>query len=292
MELRLGVVHRLGYDPFEAGARLTVLALIENSGSELVGSVELVGEDGVSEGRRRLSSPADRCTDLVRAMALSASLALDHRRELEAGVVPRSATEPERVEKPSVNLGTRVSPHELPPDERASADGAPAVPRIGLGAGAQLTAGSGPATAPGFSLAATARYGAFRLDVEVRADTGVSAPLPRLGPDARLQTSLVTGSVAPCLQLGSVFACGLVSLGSLSAEARGITEPARDQGLYSAAGARLGVGVPLADRLSLDLHADGVMQLARPEVAIDETSVWRQPLAAAGIGARVFGTIP
>lgn len=34
------------------------------------------------------------------------------------------------------------------------------------------------------------------------------------------------------------------------------------------------------------------MQLARPEVAIDETSVWRQPLAAAGIGARVFGTIP
>jgi hypothetical protein len=293
MELRLGVVHRLGYDPFEAGARLTVLALIDDSGSELVGSVELIGEDGVSEGRRRLSSPPDRCADLVRAMALSASLALEHRREAEAVAVQRSASENDRAEKPSVNLGTHVSPHELPPDERANLDaGEPAVPRMGLGAGTQLTAGAAPATAPGFSLAATARYELLRVDLEVRADAGVSAPLPRLGPDARLETSLVTASFAPCFLLGRVFACGLASLGSLSAKARGITQPARDHGLYSAAGGRLGIAVPLSQRFSLDLHAEGVMQLARLAVAIDEISVWRQPFAAAGIGARVFGTIP
>jgi hypothetical protein len=292
MELRLGVVHRLGYDPFEPGARLTVLALIENSGIELVGSVELIGEDGVSEGRRRLASPADRCTDLVRAMALSASLALDQRRDADA-VAGRSASEPARVEPPSVNLGTYASPHELPPDERANADARePARAQMGLGAGGQLTAGAAPAAAPGFSLAATARYGAFRLDAEVRADAVVSASLPRLGPDARLETSLAMGSLSPCLQLGRAFACALVSLGALSVEARGITQPARDHGLYSAAGGRLGIGVPLSARFSLDLHAEAVMQLARPAVAIDASSVWRQPLAAAGVGARLFGMIP
>lgn len=77
MQLRIAVTARLGYDPFSATAPRTVIAQIEEKSSELLGHVELVSDENVSQGARELTAPGDRCSELVRAMALSISIAID-----------------------------------------------------------------------------------------------------------------------------------------------------------------------------------------------------------------------
>jgi len=77
MQLRMAVAARLGYDPFSATAPRTVIAQIQENLGELEGRVELSNDENVSQGARKLSAPLDRCSELVRAMALSISIAID-----------------------------------------------------------------------------------------------------------------------------------------------------------------------------------------------------------------------
>lgn len=292
MELRLGVTHRLGYDPFEYGARLTVIALIERGDRGFAGNVEIINEEGVSEGRRSFESPSDRCTDLVRAMALSVSIALEQRRQAETSAEPSRDEEAGNAAEREGDL-VPARPRAPSRDEPVmAAQSDPTRLRFGVGTGAQLTMGTAPAPAPGLSLAARVRKDAFRLDAEVRLDGAVSAPLSEVGPSSRFEASVISVSAVPCLQVGMAFGCGVASLGSMAARASGITAPGRDRGLYSAAGGRAGLSVPVSESVSLELLGEGVLQLARPEVSLGQDVVWRQPLVAAGLGARVFGTIP
>src|ERR1700690_511548 len=77
MALRVAVVARLGYDPFSATASKIVLVGIEKKGGELRARVDLANAEGSIQGVRELSAPLEHCFDLIRAMALSVSIAID-----------------------------------------------------------------------------------------------------------------------------------------------------------------------------------------------------------------------
>jgi len=77
--MRAAVRTRLGEDPFtdSSTATRTFALSIEAQGERLVGSVELKNEDGTSAGRRTVNGKAGACDELVEALALSVSLAIN-----------------------------------------------------------------------------------------------------------------------------------------------------------------------------------------------------------------------
>src|SRR5687768_12796994 len=56
VDLRLWVIARLGYDPFSPQASRVVIARVESREHDLHGSVEVADQQGLSTGRRELSS--------------------------------------------------------------------------------------------------------------------------------------------------------------------------------------------------------------------------------------------
>lgn len=89
MQLRTAVIARLGYDPFSATASMAIIAEIARIGDTLLGKIVLLNDESSSQGVRELNAPHDRCSDLVRAMALSISIAIDPEAALaRPGTVP------------------------------------------------------------------------------------------------------------------------------------------------------------------------------------------------------------
>lgn len=74
---RTAVAARFGYDPFFPWADVTITAEIRRDGKRLVGRVALVDPEGLVRGVRELEMPANECPELVTAMALAVSIALD-----------------------------------------------------------------------------------------------------------------------------------------------------------------------------------------------------------------------
>ena len=75
--VRQAVAARLGYDPFVAWAKTTVHAQIVREGSLLRGRLFLADAENRARGSRELTAPADRCDELVAALALAISIAVD-----------------------------------------------------------------------------------------------------------------------------------------------------------------------------------------------------------------------
>jgi hypothetical protein len=75
--LRAGVAQRLGYDPFVAYAKTTVVAELFRDGSKLRARAYIVDDNGERRGSRELASETDDCGQLVSALALAISIALD-----------------------------------------------------------------------------------------------------------------------------------------------------------------------------------------------------------------------
>src|SRR5689334_10030917 len=68
---------RLGCDPFVDAADTTAVAIGKREQGEWRGEVKLVDKRGSGRGMRQLSSSAADCADLIAAMALTISIAID-----------------------------------------------------------------------------------------------------------------------------------------------------------------------------------------------------------------------
>ena len=91
-ELRKAVAARLGYDVFFPWAKTTVVVEITRAPKGFHGAVKFVGASGLVKGQRALDSKSDDCADIVRALALTVSIAIDDF-GLD-GSVPAPAPEP------------------------------------------------------------------------------------------------------------------------------------------------------------------------------------------------------
>lgn len=278
MELRMSVAHRLGYDPFNTGSRRTIMAVVEGNDERLTARMELVDEQGVSQGERKLEAAADRCGDLIRALALSMSIAIDPE---HTGPDP-NAPPLFRFEKPAGESRADSSAEEPAPREESR--DAPLFLRFGLGG--QVGLGTAPAPAAGLLVIGSARYRDFSAALEYRVDAQASRVLAN---GARIESSLMTGNVAPCFHHGPGLACGVFSFGVVQATSDS-AHPEDDAALYAAAGIRVGTEWQLPHPLILRTHADLLGALTRPHIELDAENVWEMPAVSGSLGLSLLGS--
>lgn len=274
--VRAAVAARLGYDPFMAFAPSTMFAEIRREGADYKGFVKLVDPDNVVRGARELVHAGEPCSELVDAMALSMSIAIDPLSL--TGPRPKSdVSEPQaRTEEPT--------PEPRPPDPPPSPAPAPAPPdrvspvttrapspalHLALGLGPALSIGTAPAPAVGARVGVFATRGSLGLFLEAHGDLEASRALTR----GRVGTRLLEGQFGACYHYLAFFGCGTASLGALSASAEGITAPRTDVGTHASVGARAGLEIDLAPPLYLRLQLDGVAVLTPHTLAVDGEEV-------------------
>ena len=66
---RSAVATRIGYDPFFATASKTVIAQISRAKAGYRGKIQIIGDDGVIRGERKLATRGDDCSELVSTLA-------------------------------------------------------------------------------------------------------------------------------------------------------------------------------------------------------------------------------
>jgi hypothetical protein len=279
MELRMSVAHRLGYDPFNTGSRRTIMAVVEGNDERLTARMELVDEQGVSQGERKLEAAPDRCGDLIRALALSMSIAIDPEHTgPDSDAPPLFRFGEPASDAPRVDANDRVPPQ---PDEQP---GAALFLRFGLGG--QVGLGTAPAPAAGLLVIGSPRYRDFSFSLEYRTDATASRAL---ASGARIESQLQTGNVAPCFHFGPGFACGAFTFGVVRATSDA-TRSEDDSALYAAAGIRVGTEWHLPHPLILRTHADLLGALTRHHIELDGQDVWEMPAFSGSLGLALLGS--
>ncbi len=300
--VRQAVATRLGYDPFFPASDKTIVARILRDSDRLRGEVELIDEHGVELGLREFSAEANQCEDLVRAMALSISIAIDPKSAetyaqgppdeplADSAKAPESAEPaPRRAPLPAppsaASPPLAPTPKTLEYDARNEDTAPEPVARplqwsAGLGVLGEL--GVVPELAPALFGFASARRGAWSLAIEGRGNLPASAERGGVS----FSTSSYALDLAPCVHLGVAFACEVTALDWLSASG---TQAAAQSGtsLSLLLGGRLGVEFPVAS--SVGVVADGEMLVNPwPEriVASGQGSapLWREPALSGAFG--------
>jgi hypothetical protein len=269
VQLRLWVIARLGYDPFSPQASRVVIARIEGADEQLQGSVEVADHQGVSTGRRELSSKAAQCQELARALALSISLAIDPERASAAPTQPAPAREPE----PAPPAEPRA-PVDTPSTTQQSVPGGTDAWRFSGGAGFVGASGVLPGPALGGFLAFGFRRRWLSLAVEGRA---LKALPYELQPRGELAGSLLGAGLATCGHLDAFRFCAVGQLARQSLSSSGVTRSSGSSAPYAALGARLGWARPFARNFALMLGLEGSVNLTRNSAALNVLQVWKAP---------------
>jgi len=278
-ELRKAVVQRLGYDPFFAVADITLVAEIEDREPQgFVGRVRVVDKEGRVAGTRTIQSASRACSEVVGALALNLSIAVDE-------IVAFLPEEPAPAPPPDP---TPAPPPPPPPPEKkkngAEEERTPApakrsiFPEAGVIVGA--SAGQTPGLTMGVGASLALRAGAFRIAGEML------ALLPSEGSEGTLpaRASVLQGSLAACLHLSLPYACAKGSLGSMSGGGTGIDAPKTGTALVATTGIEPGIEVVVSDHLVLRAFADVRFALLRPEIRVNDRPAFRMGPAALGLG--------
>lgn len=284
MQLRMAVAARLGYDPFSATAARTVIARIEEKSGELRARVELVDDESASQGARSLTGPAERCSELVRAIALSISIAIDPENAMLAQDNP-APREPNAVLEPTRTARAAVAPPVVSePDTNRQRASSKASIRVFSGAGLHWTTGAGPSGAPGADWFLGARHGMLSLSLEQLVDSRTS----KSAGTGSIHVAFVLGSLVPCLHWGNAMLCGTGSYGMILASASGLTHDSSDTGNYTALGGRVGWETPLLGRLWGGLHA-GLFAPWHPIrlKTTENVPLWTAPSVGTSFGFRL-----
>ena len=276
--LRNAVAARLGFDPFFATADKTIVAEIREGAHGFRGRVVVSDGDGRVLGERVVESPSDDCTEMVSAMALGISIAVDNL-DFELRVTPAPPTTTP-LPSPPVIPDRRPEPRTEPPS-------VPSVfgPRVRYEAsvGLEGSLGTAPSPAVGAAAGLGLRWRALGLGVEARFEPSTSATLATGGS---VWSSLVMGTVTACVHARLPFACALGSVGSFQGGGEDIHAPRSDSVLFAAVGVRAGVQVPISSPFYLQGHVDVTASLTPTHIAIDGHDAYTLPLLAAVLGAR------
>jgi hypothetical protein len=297
--LRRAVAARLGYDPFFPWAKVTVVVAVRRDGGAYHAEVSLVDEASVSRGRRTLSQQGDDCGPLVSALALSVSLALD---PLSLTRGPAAREDPAPAPPPPSDAQV----HEEPPPARPAPTREPApAPGPGEGAAPPAASPSSPwhgwaalaalgshGVTPGVAFGGLVRMklerGSFALALEAGAEAPTSAAAPVQGS---VQAWSAAATLLGCGRLSVLVGCGLVTVGPLVTSGVGLAVSRSETVAYGAAGPRLGLEIPVGARLRLEVFGQVAFALAPRALQVDGRDVFRQPLAAPGVGLGGSGRI-
>ena len=265
VDLRLWVMARLGYDPFSPQASRVVLARVEAREQRLEGTVEVVDQEGKSQGRRELSSQSQKCQELARALALSISLAIDPERAVSHDSTPAKAPEP--------------TPPPPAPEPVAPPVAPAASPRPTWFTSLALAGSIGtlPATAFGGVGAVGLRGKSLSLALEGRALQSLSR---ELSPRGTLSGALLGGGLAACWSGDILGLCATGQIGGQRLGSADVARPSSSTGLYVGLGPRVGARLPLGRSFALALGLEGLFALFRNTAQLSGAVVWKTPAAA------------
>jgi hypothetical protein len=284
-ELRKAVAARLGYDPFFPWATKTIEASVTRGKKGFHGEVKVIDAAGMVRGARALDATSQDCTDIVRALALAISIALDDlgvdtpnvasTNVLEPLPAPSPATlpGPEKPPSPSDALA-KPAPDSPAPVAAPSSPGSHSRLEPGLWVAPGVSFGTAPSTAVGLQIDVRLRYALFSADAELHAD------LPASGGNTAdlVRTYLVVGSLVPCVHWpGPLFGCAVLSAGTFQETGINLAVPRSEGAPYLAAGARIGVEIPVFTRYFLVAHGDALGVVVRHVVQVDGHTAFSLP---------------
>ncbi|WP_437744614.1 hypothetical protein WMF39_06140 [Sorangium sp. So ce1504] len=300
--LRAEIARRMGFDPFDAEAPLTMAVSIEQGQRELIASIYLRDRRGVviwTDGYRARGD----CKALVSTVALSIAVQLDETGELpppQAAPAPRGepampAEAPCSPERPCAGQPA-PPPNEAPPARELPSVRAPPRHRAeqaaaerfrwSVGAGATMALGLTPGVAVGPTLAVTGRWPAWSVALEARGLSSLSTKIEGV----RVASSALTANAALCLHRQLLFACGVGELGVLRVVPDAPRLARMLLNLRAGIGARAGVRWPLSEGLSGYGSAEAVQRtidaslLRRGGIAEAERAIWSAPALGAAFG--------
>jgi hypothetical protein len=300
---RDAVEARLGYAPWSDAVPRSIAVIVEQSGGALRGDVTMTGATGAVTGTRQLTAAGDDCDELVTALALAISIAID------PDVVFRPAPPPPGL--PTAPPPSTAAPGALPaasapahvaalPPPTLLADPLPvavAVPgaaaprpiRGYLGVGGFFAGGTSPGVTGGVAVLVGLRWAALSATVEGRADVPTTAPVAGGGA---VRAGLLAAGFVPCFHLGPVAACALGTFGALRGVGLDVARPGRDATPFVALGGRVGGELPFDRTFSAGLHGDLSGALTPTTLLVDGRGVWTTPRASAALGADVTAHFP
>ena len=296
------VADRLGYQPFTVTAERALVTTVERSGPGLMARISLLDREGKVVGERSLRTSELDCAGLMETVVLDICIVVDPARVLSPSVLgPREPGEIDpALHSPAAPPQGELVPGPTPP---APADEGPSPPEIqridstqeeeGPGtrpellAGAGLIAAAGATAEPclGSALWLGIRWPLVSVSLEGRADLPSAAP----ASGGEVRTSLLTGSLVPCIHYRSLGACVLLSAGVQRGEGVDLARARRSDTPHLAGGLRA-VGEwkvlgPMTFRVWLEL----LYPFSRTTLLVDDDPVWQTPpmsgVAGAGAGA-------
>ncbi|WP_394845793.1 hypothetical protein LZC95_53285 [Pendulispora brunnea] len=275
--LRTAVAARLGYEPFRHTAPVTIVARVTRVAGLYRGEVELLDENGIERGTRALAERTDRCEDVVAAMALTVSIAIDPLSLTRSAPPPDANSDVIDFAKAPPPAPTPPPPQPPPPvaeEPHEATNSPPPKTRPFVGTTFIGAFGVEPAASFGMSAFAGLRATTFSVAIEGRADLGTSTDV---APEGQISSNVLLGSIVPCFHAGPAFLCPVVSLGVLNGSSSSIVGPRSTSTLFASGGARLGVELNLTGPLALFSATEVGLPMTRPEFRIDRRTVYTQP---------------
>ncbi len=280
-ELRNAVAARIGYDPFFPAAQKTVVAQVARTSLGYRGNVQIVGDDGTLRGERELSSSGDDCAEIVSAMALAMSIALDDLDEAPPPAAPPdspSLSDPEPKAMPIVE-----APSARPPPAAPAVERGPPI-ELAASAGPLVSLGTAPAAAVGGSVAALMGYRRLGVRLAVRGELPAAG---KLGPTGIVSTNTTVASVSMCVRAKIPFGCIGPGIGVIASTTEGITRPASDRAMLVVLLATVGADVALGRGFYVEPLLEGSVNLVPRRVEVDGRQVFSVSMVTGTVGLHV-----
>jgi hypothetical protein len=262
-----------------------VLVVLGEGDGTLEGRIEWRDRNGTWAGDRTFPARTSDCAELTRAvgfaLAVQINLLATEREEAPAGAshqATQGAPEAAPPPAPSSSKAGELENHDES-NERVTAERSPWV--FGVGAGATLAVGMSPGVMGLVGVFGSAARG--RLSLELGAELSTQSVKYREDGAGYSQRTLL-GSAAACVTESVFDLCAVAKAGTLSVAGRDIDEPASPTGKAFQIGVRVGVRERLGHGLFIAERVEGLANLTRWNVTLDQIPVWTAPLFAATLG--------
>jgi hypothetical protein len=281
---RKAVVARLGYDPFFPWARKAVIVEVSGQGAWLRARAQILDEGGVVLGERSLQSRSGDCAELMTAMGLTVSIALDDLDQAAAEAPAASEPAPGR-DAPIAPAAERPEGHVAPAGTRPSVPAPARPPQLTVALGGTGSAGIGPAPTVGATAEAGLRGARWSATAEGRVDADSTG---YVGGPVRVRAQTSGAALVGCAHFAGLFVCGEAQGLALRTNAEGNAVLGHSAAAWLVTlGVRAGVEVPIGGRYFVSGSARLEMETSRPRVALAGRVVYELPLLLGALGLSV-----
>ena len=317
-EVRDAVRVRLGYEVFSIFATSTMFTEVSAIKGGFTANLKLVDASNTVRGDRVLVVRGN-CAELMDAMALTISIAIDPmsvtRGESTSKAAPETtsaATSSTSTEtqmegagndaprlttpSPTTDGGSPALRGTEPGSESLAGAESPANDGVGdrdgavskaafVAVGPLVGIGSAPTLSVGGAFGVDGHLGRVAGGLEARADLASSAAAN--GASGRMQGSLLAGTLFAGIRQGPLFAGGVLLRGQVSATGTGVEQAREPTALLAATGVRVGVAVPLSERVEARARVEGLANLTRHTLELDGREVFEYPPAFASVSVGI-----